>query len=180
MPNPTLLISDPSLQDANFTRTVLLIAEHNADGALGFVLNKKLKQKLNDLIEFSHATPLPLYYGGPVKLDTLHFIHTRPDIIPDGKLVIDNIYWGGNFNTAVTAINDNLIQPNQIKLFVGYSGWETNQLETEIAEGSWIPHQASTPITFAVNPTTLWKNTLLAMGGDFALLANAPINPKLN
>ncbi|RZL98245.1 MAG: YqgE/AlgH family protein [Pedobacter sp.] len=80
-----ILISDPFLKDPNFVRTVVFMCDHQPDGSFGFVLNRRYKQTLNQLLPELEDFPIIVNYGGPVQTDTLHFIHSQPEIIPDGK-----------------------------------------------------------------------------------------------
>jgi putative transcriptional regulator len=153
----TLLISQPSLEDANFEQSVVFITEHNSNGAIGFVINNPFARPLNALVEFKHALPFPLYNGGPVEREHLFFIHQRPDLITDGTLARGNIYVGGNFKQAVQHINQKNILANDIKIFVGYCGWDKGQLEEEIAEGSWLIIDGNNANVFSTGTNMLWK-----------------------
>lgn len=125
------------MDDPVFKGASIFITEHNEKGAIGFVFNKPLGRFLNDLEEFKHCKPIPLYDGGPVDKEHLFFLHTRPDLIEDGTAISNGIYAGGNFNQAIAGLNDESICTNQVCLFTGYCGWNTDELEAEIAEGSW-------------------------------------------
>ena len=125
------------MDDPNFYGSVVFIAEYNEDGALGFVVNKIFDRPLNELVEFSSSPAFPLYKGGPVDNEHLYFIHRRHDLIPGGTLITDNIYYGGDFKEAVKHINNKTLNTTDIKIFIGYCGWNTSELEEEITEGSW-------------------------------------------
>ncbi len=129
--------STPLLDGSYFERAVIYITEHNVNGAAGFVVNKPYARTLNQLEEFKYCPAIPLYEGGPVDTEHLFFIHQRPDIIAGGTLVANNTYLGGNFKQAITHLNNNTLTSNDVKLFIGYCGWDANELEAEIAEGSW-------------------------------------------
>jgi putative transcriptional regulator len=129
----TLLLDDP-----NFDSAVIFITEYNAKGATGIVVNKLFGRTLNDLEEFKDSLPFPLYDGGPMDREHLFFIHRRPDVITGGTPVTDTIYFGGNFQQAIAHMNDRSILQHEIKIFVGYCGWDFNQLEEEVEERSWI------------------------------------------
>jgi putative transcriptional regulator len=128
----------PSMDDPVFKGTVVFIIEHNEKGAAGFVFNKPSGRYLNQLEEFKNCKPVPLYEGGPVDKEHLYFLHLRPDLIEEGKAIKDGIYLGGNFNQAIEALNKGSIETTQLKLFIGYCGWDANELEAEVAEGSWM------------------------------------------
>ena len=131
------LCSTSLLNDSFFEDTQLFITELNDKGAMGFVVNKLFPRKFNELIEFSRSIAFPLYDGGPVDREHLYFIHRRPDLIEGGIPVAGDICVGGDFKAAVKYINNKSIAENDIRLFIGYCGWDPLELEEEIAEGSW-------------------------------------------
>jgi putative transcriptional regulator len=132
-----LLKATTALNGTNFENSVILITEYNEKGATGFVINKPFARTLNELEEFKQSPDFPLYDGGPVDTVHLFFIHRRPDLVEDGKAIGDGFYYGGNFKQAVKAINNKSLTPTDIKIFIGYCGWDAGELEAEIAEGSW-------------------------------------------
>lgn len=104
---------------------------------MGFVINKIFPRKFNELEEFRNCAPFPLYDGGPVDREHLFFLHQRPDLIEGGTAVSENVYLGGDFKAAVQFINTGILAETEIRLFIGYCGWDTGELEAEIREGSW-------------------------------------------
>ncbi|MFL9484567.1 YqgE/AlgH family protein [Chitinophagaceae bacterium LWZ2-11] len=126
------------LDDTFFEKAVILITEYNERGAMGFVINKPFPRKLNELEEFKHGIPFLLHDGGPVDREHIFMLHQRADLIPGGTLIADNIYLGGDFKKAVMHVNDKTITEKDIKLFIGYCGWDSLELESEVAEGSWL------------------------------------------
>jgi putative transcriptional regulator len=175
-----LLIADPFLKDPNFLRTVVLLCDHTQDGSFGFVLNKKIEQTLNELLVNFDDFKLPVYYGGPVQTDTIHFVHQYPDLIPDSVKVGNDIYWGGNFETVAALIKNNSINPNKIKFFIGYSGWGKAQLTDELDEKSWLTVTATKKLVFSTAPNDVWKGSLQHLGGEYEMMVNFPIDPQLN
>lgn len=175
-----LLIAEPSiLNDPSFNRSVVLLTEHNEEGSVGFILNKLSPFKLTELVS-EIKIDLPVYFGGPVEQDNLYFIHKIPDII-EGSIEIGNgFYWGGNIEIIVNAINNSKIKTDQIRFFLGYSGWEVNQLNEELEIDSWIVVENNFPNILNADDTTLWKNQMIQLGGDYLIWANAPLNPSLN
>lgn len=125
------------LDDSIFENAVIFISEHNAKGAMGFIVNKQFSRGLPELEEFKHGIPFPLYEGGPVDQEHLFFVHQRPDLIPGSTPVTEKVYYGGDFKTAVAHINKRVLDGRDIKIFIGYCGWDNEELEAEIAEGSW-------------------------------------------
>ncbi len=175
-----LLIADPFLKDPNFIRTVILLCEHQKDGSLGFVINKQIEQTIDELISDMEGLKLPVYYGGPVQMNTIHFLHQYPQLIPDSVKVNNEIYWGGNFETVAALIRNNSIDPAKIKFFVGYSGWSNGQLAGEMEEKSWLTVAATSSLTFETPHADIWKESLRHLGGKYEELVNYPIDPQLN
>ncbi|MEZ0129373.1 YqgE/AlgH family protein, partial [Flavobacterium sp. LBUM151] len=123
-----LLIAEPSIiGDLSFNRSVILLADHNKEGSIGFIINKPLKYTINDLIPEIDAT-FKIYNGGPVEQDNLYFIHNIPELIPNSVEISNGIYWGGDFESTKDLINEGSINKNNIRFFLGYTGWDENQL----------------------------------------------------
>lgn len=133
-----VIISAPDINDENFQNTPILIVEHNERGAVGFILHLPLMRNLNELTEFSNYPPIPLYIGGPVDQENLFFLHRRPDLIEGGMQIKDGVYYSGDFQQVLTHLQDRTLDENDICLLVGYAGWDPQQLEEEMKEGSWI------------------------------------------
>ncbi|HMZ47218.1 MAG TPA: YqgE/AlgH family protein [Chitinophagaceae bacterium] len=125
------------MNDENFIDTTIFITEHNQNGAIGFIINKPFYKSLNQLEEFKNCLAVPLYFGGPVDNEHLFFIHQRNDLIKGGTLITNNFYFGGDFKQAITLLNQQLITTSDIKIFIGYCGWNMYELEEEINEGCW-------------------------------------------
>lgn len=175
-----LLIADPFLKDPNFLRTVVLLCDHTKESSIGFVLNKKIEQTIDQLITDLEGFPLPVYYGGPVELNSIHFVHQYPDLIPDAIKIGNGIYWGGNFETVTALIKTNSINFNKIKFFIGYSGWGEAQLADELTEKSWLTVSSTQKLIFNTAHHEVWANSLTRLGGDYKMLINFPIDPQLN
>jgi len=123
-----LLVAEPSLTgDVSFNRSVVLIAEHNDEGSVGFILNKPLDYTICDLVS-DISIPFQVFNGGPVEQDNLYFIHKVPDLIENSVEISDGIFWGGNFDKTIELINNGTITEQDIRFFLGYSGWGTSQL----------------------------------------------------
>lgn len=176
-----LLISEPFLPDPNFERTVVLLCEHNAEGSFGFVLNKPSLLKYNDVIDGVGDFNVPLFIGGPVQQDTLHFIHRAGSVIEDSVEISSGIFWGGNYEQLQSLIDTKQIKPQDFKFFIGYSGWGAGQLEMEMKEKTWIVSNVANPMqVFDMDPDKLWKVVLKNMGGKYKMISNYPIDPRLN
>lgn len=132
-----LLKSTAALSDTFFDSSLVLVTEYNERGAVGFVINRPFARQLNELEEFRHSPAFPLYDGGPVGRESLYFIHRRNDLVKGGQPFGDRLYYGGDFREAIKGINNKSLSPDDIKIFIGYCGWDAGELEAEIAEGSW-------------------------------------------
>jgi putative transcriptional regulator len=152
--------STSDLDNTDFEKTIILIIEDDEKGATGFIINKLFHRRLNELVEFQQSIPFPLYAGGPVAQDGIFFLHSRPDIIEGSKHIIGPIYLGGNMQQAITAINQHLIAENDIKLFIGYCGWDDGQLNDELEEGSWLPLDAAVEKIFFSDDELDWEQML--------------------
>lgn len=175
-----ILISDPFLKDPNFMRTVVLLCEHNLDGSFGFVLNRPFKQRLDDFIPELDGYSIPVYYGGPVQTDTLHFIHGMPDLIGEGLSIADGVYWGGDFQQVIALIRERALDLNRIRFFLGYSGWSNGQLNDELAEKSWLTVSGNDRLVFHDDPAAVWKDAVKELDETFHEIINYPIDPQLN
>jgi putative transcriptional regulator len=175
-----LLIADPFLKDPNFLRTVVILCEHQEQGSFGFVLNKQIEQTLDELITDLEGYEVPVYYGGPVQMNTIHFLHQYPDLIPGAQKISNDIYWGGNFETVTALIKSKSIDLNKIKFFVGYSGWGDGQLTDELKEKSWLTVSATNNLVFNTQHDEIWKGSLQHLGGEYEMMKNFPIDPQLN
>lgn len=176
-----LLIAEPTgFSDLNFNRSVILIVEHNESGSVGFVLNKKLDFSTIDLIP-DLKYKFPIYNGGPVQTDNLYFIHNQPKLIPNSLKITKEIYWGGNFNEVLKLINTKQIKLDQIKFFLGYSGWDKNQLKNEINMSSWVIKKENSNTNLLLKSCKdIWKKKLLELGGKYLIWSNSPENPSNN
>ncbi len=161
-------------------RTVVLMCEHQSDGSMGFVLNKALESTLDELMTGFEGQKIPVFYGGPVQPDTIHFLHQLPELIPGGIEIIEGVFWGGNFESVMALANTRQLNIEKIKFFIGYSGWGEGQLKDELNEKSWLTVQANTRLIFGTSTSDVWKNSLRHLGGNYEMLVHYPIDPQLN
>lgn len=175
-----LLIADPFLKDPNFLRTVVFLCDHKEEGSFGFVLNRKYENTLDELIPELDGFKLPVYYGGPVQPDSIHFLHQYPDEIPGGQEVGNGIYWGGDFEAVMDLIKKDEFDTGKIRFFIGYSGWGEEQLDNEMTERTWLTATATRNLVFHPNFNDIWKDALRHLGGDYEMMVNFPIDPQLN
>ncbi len=176
-----LLIAEPSLTgDVSFNRSVVLLAEHNDEGSVGFILNKPLEYLISDLVKEINL-PFQVYNGGPVEQDNLYFIHKVPDLITNSIEISDGIFWGGDFEKTVDLINNETISEHDIRFFLGYSGWASLQLDEELSSNSWIIVKNEYESNIIQKSTVaFWKEKMIELGGNYLIWSNAPENPSLN
>lgn len=175
-----LLIAEPAiLNDTSFKRSTILLTEHNGKSTVGFILNKPLAYQLQDLIPEIDCN-FTVYNGGPVEQENLYFIHKIPDLIPDSIEVSNGIYWGGNFESLKFLLNNQHINHNDIRFFLGYSGWGSHQLEDELKSNSWFVSENDYENILSEDDENIWKNKLLQKGGEYKIWANAPGDVQMN
>ncbi|OEJ98551.1 transcriptional regulator [Flavivirga aquatica] len=176
-----LLIAEPAIiGDVSFNRSIVLLADHSLDGSIGFILNKPLEYTINELIPELEAT-FKVYNGGPVEQDNLYFIHKVPQLIPNSIEISLGIYWGGDFTKVAELIKNNTIKENDIRFFLGYSGWESDQLNHELKSNSWVvTDNIYKKNIIEKDYQTFWKEKMLEFGGEYSIWSNAPENPNYN
>ena len=175
-----LLVAPPVLEDPNFRRTVVFLCEHGLEGSFGLILNRSLSLSLGDVVEELHTDHDLLSLGGPVQPNTLHFLHRYGDGVPDAIAVLDGVSWGGNFESVKARVQAGESHPGKIRFFLGYAGWGAQQLNDEIEQGGWILARATPSLIFSEEPDNLWRSVLRRMGGEYAMLANFPDDPRMN
>lgn len=180
-PGPgVLLIAPPVLSDPNFRRAVVLLCEHGEAGSFGLILNRLLTLRLGDALESLSGRTEPLYLGGPVQPSTLHFLHRHGDAVAGAVPVFNGVYWGGDFEDVQGLVRAEGTVASGLRFFLGYAGWIPGQLEAEIEAGGWILSRADAAFVFPDDPEKLWSAVLRSLGGEYALLANFPDDPRMN
>ena len=175
-----LLLDSGQLRGSFFQRTVVLICQHDAEGAFGLVLNRGTGSKASEVIVADLPEQLkecPLFLGGPVQPSALSYLHSD-QFLPDAN-VMPNLSLGHSLDTLME-IGDSLSPTQKLKLFVGYSGWSPGQLEDEMKREAWLTHPASMELVFGSNPEQLWSAILGTKGLEYKLLAQMPEDPSVN
>ena len=169
-----LLLDSGNLTGSFFQRTVVLICQHDAEGAFGLVLNRSSKNKVGEMVVADLPDSLkefPLYLGGPVQPTALSFLHSDT-FIPDAT-VIPNLTLGHSLDELVD-LGESFSDTRKVKMFAGYAGWSPGQLEDEMKREAWLTHPASIELVFDADPAQLWKKILGSMGWKYKLLAEMP------
>jgi putative transcriptional regulator len=175
-----ILLAKPVLDDPNFTRTVIWLLEQGDQGTSGFVINRPISPKMGDIITDFPLPDFPVYLGGPVETNTLHFVHQYGAEAEGGLALSEDWKWGGSFETILELARQSRLREAEMRFFVGYSGWAPGQLEDEIQQDVWVEGPKFYPEILKMNPKSMWRLILRSMGGDYAIMANHPENPDLN
>lgn len=175
-----ILIAEPFLSGSYFNRSIIILASCDEKGAIGFILNKKVDYPVEDLLTDFPDFDADIHIGGPVGTDSIYFIHTLGDVIPGSVLIKENLYWGGDFETLKQQIRLGLVNREQVRFFLGYSGWDAGQLEEEIKENSWLVADVSEANLMNIDENLMWVESVRAMGGKYTMWENYPENPSLN
>lgn len=174
-----IMLSEPFLPGNYFSRSAVLLVDYSETGAVGFILNKPIKTHINDLFADFQSTNPELYVGGPVSDDSLFYIHTIGDLIKGSIRIKDNLFWGGDFEELKLAITTGKVTADQVRFFIGYSGWSAGQLETEIAENSWLIAEGNVEEIMKCNQN-FWLESVKNAGGHYETWQNFPHDPNSN
>jgi len=174
-----ILISTPDLTGDVFSRSVVLIIDHNSEGAFGLILNKKNVEVSQNIAQI-FGYPVDVYEGGPVSNEKIFFI-VKGTPMNEFFMKIDNDYYlTEDAETIVTALIDGELELQQVKVFSGYSGWSANQLESEIGQKFWTQVELVNLDYTSPNDQGLWRQIMENLGGQFLLFANTPEDISMN
>jgi putative transcriptional regulator len=176
-----LLLDGGGLGGSFFHRSVVLVCEHNAEGAFGLMLNRSAGNKVGEVLVADLPDMLkesPLFLGGPVQPGALSFLHTD-NFIPDA-VVLPNLALGHSLDDLLE-IGESFSPAKKIKMFAGYAGWSPGQLEMEMKRKSWLTFPASLELVFETPPDQLWQKIIKTKGGwKNKLLSQMPDDLSLN
>lgn len=175
-----LLLDHGKLYGSFFHRTVILICQHDVEGAFGLVLNRVTGNKVGDALVANVSSTLKeqlLYLGGPVQPQALSYLHSDM-FLPDAD-VLPNLSLGHSLD-ALTELGESFSSSKQMKIFAGYAGWSPGQLDDEMRRETWLIHPASVELVFHPEPTQLWQLILREKGWKYRMLAEAPENLSWN
>lgn len=175
-----LLLDSGELRGSFFNRSVVLICQHDAEGAFGLILNQPSPNKVGEVLVADlpdSIKEMNLYMGGPVQTSALSYLHSD-NFLPDAN-VIPNLSLGHSLEELVD-LGNSFASTQQIRLFAGYAGWSPGQLESELKRKAWLTHPATIDLVFRPDPTDLWNEILRAKGWKYRLIASAPEDLSLN
>jgi putative transcriptional regulator len=175
-----ILISEPFLPDTFFNRSIVYLTEHTKEGSVGFILNKKLDMKVSEAISGFESFDDRLNMGGPVAPDTLHYLHTAGELIPNSVSIDGNIFWGGDIEAIRNLIASEKLKKTKIRFFLGYSGWSAGQLDKELKENSWVIARIRSDIVMGNRGEDAWKLVLRSLKNKYRIWADFPESPDMN
>ena len=177
------LIADPKLRDPNFSQTVILLCEHNDQGTLGVVVNRPTTLRLSEAIpnlDGAHSTSDVIYSGGPVQPDHIMTLYRAEEQVPESEHVADGMYLGGSLAILEDMLASSSSSTHSIRAYVGYAGWSSNQLESELGESSWKLVPADQKFVFDMEPARVWSTLLASLGEEYSIYASMPPDPTMN
>ena len=182
----TLLAAWPDLMDPNFMHSVVLVCNHQAEGAFGLVVNRPMGITADKLLPdhpLMGRLRLPVHLGGPVDHSTMHLVHTLPDRIPGGVPICGDLTLGGDLDALGKLVEDRPAPDGllgNVRLFLGYSGWAAGQLESELSVGSWVPAPFSLDAVFAQDPRPVWRAVVRSVRSELPWLEDLPPDVSWN
>ncbi|KMQ62408.1 transcriptional regulator [Chryseobacterium sp. BLS98] len=174
-----ILISTPDISGDIFSRSVVLIVEHNESGAFGLILNKKngqMSSKFKNFFDFK----IEVYDGGPVENDKVFFIVKNKKVTEVYSEINKDFYITEDIESIISAVLNKELSINDVKIFSGYSGWSAGQLDDEVQRKMWTVVDIYNLDYTLPNDQTLWKSIMQNLGGEYLLWANSPEDISLN
>lgn len=176
-----LLLSEPTMNDYYFGRSVILLIDHNdSEGSFGIIMNKPLKMRINDLVDLFQDFDAPVYLGGPVAENQIFFMHTLGSLIPESYKVMEGLYWGGDADTLNTLLSTGIADKSNVRFFLGYSGWTAGQLGNELERNSWLVSPTNSQTLFTTPIEEMWQHYVKGMGARYQIWNRFPKNPEDN
>ena len=172
-----ILISEPLMNDFHFGRSVILLIDHEeTEGSLGIIINKTLNAEVGDVVDEFADFEAPVYLGGPVADNQLFFMHTLGEMIPDSSPIIDGLYWGGDAETLKSLIATGIANEENTWFFLGYSGWDSGQLVSELVRNTWLVGEITTAQFLNTAPEKMWQNFVSQQGDSYKMWKRFPKN----
>lgn len=176
----SVLISEPFLADSFFSRSLVYLVDHGNEGSVGFIINKSLDIKVASTLEGFEGINDTISMGGPVASNTLHYLHVLGDLIPGSYPVRDNISWGGDLEVVRKLSLEGAIRSDQIRFFLGYSGWSPGQLQKELNENSWVIAKIRPETIMKCRSEDSWRTILRGINKKYRIWADFPESPDMN
>ncbi|MBW7847509.1 MAG: YqgE/AlgH family protein [Bacteroidales bacterium] len=175
-----VLLAEPLMDEFWFGRSVVLLIDHTDEGTLGLVMNKLAGISVQQVLGHEAGMDSMIYVGGPVLPNHVYFIHTLGDKVPGSVKVMDGLYWGGEVETIREMMDMGVVQDDQIRFFLGHSGWGPGQLDNELKRNTWVVTEAPCSLLMKTRSHQMWNLLLQRMGPEYDLWRNFPANPDFN
>jgi putative transcriptional regulator len=176
-----LLLSDPFINDPYFTRVAILLCRHNKKETFGFVLNNFIELDLNQNEGNFIEIPSKISIGGPVEENNLFYIHSLGHRLKDSEQIVGNLYFGGDYESLRELLDQEPSLLKEIRFFIGYSGWDYQQLEDEMKEHAWVAVSNITENEILSSTSDdFWKECMNKQGPKFQLISQFPLDPNDN
>ena len=179
----SLLIANPVLPDPNFSRTVILLCNHNDQGSFGLVINRSTQLKAPDLfsdIDILRSYNAKIYMGGPVSQSMVFYLYRSSRDVIDLDEICSGVYLGSNLETLESLYLDIKNPEENIRFYLGYSGWSGGQLDGEMEQNSWLIQNANEQFVFLDSEKLIWPKAVNSLGEKYQYLTKAPVNPQWN
>lgn len=177
------LIANPVLPDPNFSRTVVLLCNHDDEGSFGLVINRSASIDTSKLFAEMGISGFPsgeIYVGGPVSPSQIFYLCRSEEALPELDKIFDGVYMGMS-GELLDNLMIRLKNPEKnIRFYLGYSGWGAGQLAGEMTQLSWLTAQAQDEFVFQKNEDGIWASVVRSLGKDYEYLIKAPVNPQWN
>lgn len=168
------------MHDGYFKRSVILVGEHNEEGSMGFVLNRPQGLLLRDIFPHIKSGNFPLFEGGPVSTNQLFYTHTLGNKLKDSQHVYNDVYWGGDFFELTYMLEHGEVTSDQIRFYIGYSGWGKEQLDDELKNDTWFTVKTAYADLIRIAPDDVWGNELGKINPGFKAFSDFAFDPSLN
>ena len=169
------------MNDFHFGRSVVLLIEHNeTEGSFGVIMNKSLNVRLKEIVDVFEDFDAPVYLGGPVAENQIFFMHTLGSLIPDSFKVMEGLFWGGDTETLNDLIAQGIVNNNNVRFYLGYSGWKAQQLADELVRNSWLVCSTNSKTLLSTPIDQMWKSYVTRMGKEYEMWSRFPKNPEEN
>jgi len=178
-----LLVATPTLGDPNFSRAVVLVLDHDESGTLGVVVNRPTEVPVAEVLpDWQQFTTEPgvLFQGGPVALDSALGLAVLPGVGDEEPLGWRRVVDGLGLVDLDVPPEGLVGEMVGLRIFAGYAGWGSGQLEDELAEGAWYVVHGQAQDAFSLAPEGLWRSVLRRQGGDLAFVSTYPDDPSMN
>ena len=170
-----ILISEPLMNDFHFGRSVILLIDHEeSEGSFGIIINKTLEVNVNHIVDEFPDFEAPVYLGGPVTDSQLFFIHTLGEMIPESYPIVDGLYWGGDHKTLATLIHTGIANEDNVRFYLGYSGWDSGQLVTELVRNTWLIGDITKEQYLDIPAEKMWQTFVDQMGNPYEMWKRFP------